>query len=164
MDYVIRQADPEEFPALGDLTVQAYLDDCLFPGPDYPYVMVLRDVAARAEGAETLVAVDEAGSLLGGVAFALAGSVQAQVSEPGEAEFRALAVAKAGRGRGVGAALVEACVQRARDAGCSGVRLSTAPDMRAAHRLYARLGFVRTPERDWSPVSDVTLLTYLLSL
>ena len=27
--------------------------------------------------------------------------------------------------------------------------------MTAAHRLYERLGFVRAPERDWSPVRDL---------
>ena len=36
--------------------------------------------------------------------------------------------------------------------------------MATAHRLYERLGFVRTPERDWSPSPDVDLLAYRLPL
>jgi hypothetical protein len=32
--------------------------------------------------------------------------------------------------------------------------------MTAAGRLYLRLGFVRTPERDWSPEPGVELITY----
>ena len=33
-----------------------------------------------------------------------------------------------------------------------------------AHRLYARLGFVRTPERDWTPMPGVNLLALRLDL
>ena len=47
------------------------------------------------------------------------------------------------------------------------VVLSTQRTMHAAHRLYERLGFVRTPERDWNPIphlGDFTLLTYELTL
>jgi hypothetical protein len=36
--------------------------------------------------------------------------------------------------------------------------------MHAAHRIYQRLGFVRTPERDWYPEPEVKLITYLLEL
>lgn len=34
--------------------------------------------------------------------------------------------------------------------------------MRGAHRIYGRLGFVRTPERDWYPIEGLSLLTYRL--
>jgi hypothetical protein len=36
--------------------------------------------------------------------------------------------------------------------------------MRAAHRLYERAGFVRMPERDWSPAPGTTLLAYGLAM
>jgi hypothetical protein len=36
--------------------------------------------------------------------------------------------------------------------------------MHAAHRIYRRLGFLRTPERDWRIEPDVELLTYALAL
>ena len=42
--------------------------------------------------------------------------------------------------------------------------LSTQSGMHAAHRIYRRLGFVRTPERDWEPVPGLGLLTYALEL
>ncbi len=42
--------------------------------------------------------------------------------------------------------------------------LSTQPSMTAAHRIYGRLGFVRTPAKDWSPVAGVFLRTYRLGL
>ena len=65
---------------------------------------------------------------------------------------------------GVGEALVRACVERAEQAGARTLRLSTQPQMAAAHRLYERLGFTRTPDRDWDPEPDVHLLTYELGL
>jgi hypothetical protein len=36
--------------------------------------------------------------------------------------------------------------------------------MTDAHRLYARLGFRRTPELDWSPREGVSLLTFAREL
>ncbi len=36
--------------------------------------------------------------------------------------------------------------------------------MRAAHRIYERLGFTRDPERDWSPLPGVELLAFALRL
>jgi hypothetical protein len=59
---------------------------------------------------------------------------------------------------------VRACLERAEQDGCTRVRLSSQEDMTAAHRLYERLGFVRTPERDWSPVPGLRLRTYALEL
>ena len=46
------------------------------------------------------------------------------------------------RGRGVGAALTDAAVQRARALGCRNVDLTSRPSREAANRLYQRLGFV----------------------
>ena len=92
----------------------------------------------------------------------------ADIARSGEAEIRMLAVDRAGRGRGAGEALVRACVDRARGTeGCVRIVLSTQRTMHGAHRIYERLGFVRTPERDWNPIPqlvDITLLTYELTL
>ncbi|MFF8844673.1 GNAT family N-acetyltransferase [Streptomyces sp. NPDC015127] len=166
MDITIRRIEPGEYEELGELTAQAYLRGGLLEfGEDDPYLRVLRDVAGRAAGTEVYVAVGGSGTLFGGVAFVPSGGPYADVAGPGEAEFRTLAVAEAARGRGAGEALVRACVERARTVpGCRRVVLSTQPAMHAAHRIYERLGFVRTPERDWSPVPNLTLLTYALDL
>ncbi|MER6413126.1 GNAT family N-acetyltransferase [Streptomyces humidus] len=168
MDIDIRTALPAEFGALGDLTARAYLDDGLLDfGESDAYLHELRDVAKRAAAAEVLVAVDGE-RVLGGVTFVPGPGPMADIARPGEAEIRMLAVGRAGRGRGIGEALVRACVERARGTeGRTAVVLSTQSTMHAAHRIYARLGFVRTPERDWSPLpetADITLLTYQLTL
>ena len=168
MDITIRSADPTEYAALGEITAQAYLQDGLLDyGEGDAYLPVLKDVARRAAAAEVLVAVDGE-RLLGGVTFVSGPGPIADIARPGEAEIRALAVAREARGRGAGEALARACVDRARATeGCTAVVLSSQRGMHTAHRIYERLGFVRTPERDWNPLphlDDITLLTYQLTL
>jgi ribosomal protein S18 acetylase RimI-like enzyme len=168
MDIVIRPVRAGEHEELGELTAQAYLLDGLLDfGESDAYLAQLRDVAKRAAAAEVLVATGN-GAVLGGVTFVPGPGPMADMAEPGEAEIRMLAVARAGRGRGAGEALVRACVERARRTeDCVRVVLSTQRGMLAAHRLYERLGFTRCPERDWKPLpelSDITLLAYELTL
>lgn len=163
--FSIRTARPEEFQRLGSLTAAAYLDDGLLDfGAEDPYLEVLRVVAHRAEHAEVLVALDARGEVLGGVAFVPGAGPFADVARDGEAELRTLAVAPAGRGRGVGTALVRECIDRARALGRHRLVLSTQASMHAAHAIYERFGFRRAPERDWSPVNDLELLVYVLEL
>lgn len=166
MDITIRAVRPKEYTELGEITAHAYLGDGLLHfGEDDSYLHVLRDVARRAAETEVLVAVDGRGRLLGGVTFVSGGGEWADIARCGEAEFRMLAVAEQARGRGAGEALVRACVERARSVeGCRRLVLSTQHGMLAAHRIYERMGFVRTPDRDWEPVPGITLLTYALEL
>jgi ribosomal protein S18 acetylase RimI-like enzyme len=158
----IRPALPEEYDAVGDLTVDAYVKDGLV-SPESSYVSILRDAADRAAEAELLVA-ELAGELVGAVAYCPPDSAYAEIAAPNEAEFRMLAVLASARGKGVGSALVQACIDRARKSGFTGLRLSTQRNMGAAHRIYDRSGFERTPDRDWSPVPGVGLITYVLVL
>ncbi|MFI8322086.1 GNAT family N-acetyltransferase [Streptomyces sp. NPDC085529] len=163
MDFTIRAVRPEEYEELGEITARVYLDDGhLTFGEDDDYLPVMKDVARRAVEAEVLVAVDGDGRLLGGVTFTAGGGEWADIAGPGEAEFRLLAVARTARGRGVGEALVRACVERARALdGCSRLVLSTQDRMAEAHRIYRRIGFTRLPERDWSPVPGLSPLLVL---
>ncbi|MEU5521791.1 GNAT family N-acetyltransferase [Streptomyces sp. NPDC047860] len=168
MDIVIRPVRAGEYEELGEITAGAYLLDGLLDfGESDAYLGELRDVAKRAAAAEVLVAT-ERGALLGGVTFVPGPGPMADIAGPGEAEIRMLAVARAGRGRGAGEALVRACVERARAIeGCARIVLSTQRTMHSAHRIYERLGFTRTPERDWNPLpelDDILLLTYELTL
>jgi ribosomal protein S18 acetylase RimI-like enzyme len=161
---LIRPARPGEYARIGELTARVYLDG-RYTRTTSPYLARLRDAAARAEQAELLVATDDDGTLLGSVTFAAGGSPYAETATgPQEAGFRMLVVDPAARGRGVGEALVLACLDLARAGGAHIVRLSTQPEMHAAHRLYERLGFRRTPELDWTPEPQVRLITYALEL
>ena len=158
----IRPARAEELTAVGELTVQAYVADGLLSHDDW-YAGELRAADKRAAEAELLVAVD-GDQLLGTVTFTQPGSPWAEISQPGEAEFRMLAVAPEARRRGVGSALARWCVDRAREQGCTSVVISSHPDMHTAHRMYERMGFVRAAERDWDASDTVRLVAYVLDL
>lgn len=160
---LIRPAEPRELEAVGLLTLAAYVADG-HQQPDGPYAGELLAADQRASQADLVVAVAHDGTLLGTVTFCLPGSPWAEVSRPGEAEFRMLAVAPEARGRGIGEALAAWCVDRAREQGCTAVALSSLEEMHAAHRLYERMGFARAPERDWQPAPDVKLIAYVLDL
>jgi ribosomal protein S18 acetylase RimI-like enzyme len=153
----VRGAVPDDYAAIGRLSVAAYLADGQLAS-ESGYEHVLNDVAGRADGGEILVAVDGAGEVLGAVLFVLPGSRFAELCDPDEAEFRMLAVDPAAQGRGVGGLLAQACLARAMQAGARGVRISVRDFAEPAQRLYARLGFERTPDRDWSPLPGVGLL------
>ncbi len=156
---VVRPATAAELDRAGELTLAGYLaDDLLDPNDDY--ATRLTDAARRAAEATLLVAVDPAGQVVGTVTFCRPGSPYAELSRTGEAEFRMLAVDPAARGSGVGAALVHACLDRAGAAGDDGIVLSTLAKMRAAGRLYQRLGFTADPTRNWSPEPGIKLLAY----
>lgn len=160
MDIVIRPVRPEELDTVGELTAQAYLADDLVPDGS-GYADELRRARHRAEHTELLVAVDQStGEVIGSVAFVRWGSAYAELAREGEAEFRMLAVSPRARGRGVAESLVQACLDRARAIDAERVVISSSVRMHAAHRLYGRLGFTRLPERDWSPIPGVELISY----
>ncbi|MFI0355471.1 GNAT family N-acetyltransferase [Actinomadura sp. 9N407] len=159
---VVRPARPGEYARVGELTVEVYVRGGLVSA-ESTYVRMLADAADRAAKAELLVA-EVGGEIAGAVAYCPPDSPYAELAGPDEAEFRMLAVLERARGTGVGRALVQACVQRAREAGLAALRLSTQSNMHTAHRMYERMGFTRTPERDWSPVPGLGLMTYELVL
>lgn len=153
----IRRAEPADLAAVGEVTVAAYTEFTL--GPDDPYVQRLRDASIRMREAELWLAEEE-GTVLGTVTVCRAGSPWREVAHPGEGEFRMLAVAPQARGRGVGEALVRHTLDLFAADGIDVVALSSLPEMRAAHRLYGRLGFRRTPDLDFDPVPGVHLITF----
>jgi ribosomal protein S18 acetylase RimI-like enzyme len=169
----VRAVRPDEFDVAGRVVLAGYR---ALPGESLSdgYAAQLLDVTARVRGAEVLVAV-EAGAAPGGAAVggAVVGCVTfvpdmsspwAEGVAPGEAAIRMLAVDPGAQGRGVGGALLDACVARAAALGRRGVFLHSTPAMAAAHRLYRRAGFVRVPDRDWCPAPDVMLWAFRLDL
>jgi len=161
----IRPVRPEEYEALGDLTVAAYRTIEIVVPHESEYEIQLRDVARRATTSCVLVATTPAGELLGGVTY-VSGPDDPYSEElrAGEAGIRMLAVAPGQRRRGVGRALTQACLDRACSDGRRRVVLHTGTWMPDAIRLYVRMGFVRRPEIDYSPVSGVDLIAYSFDL
>lgn len=157
----VRPAMAGELDRIGEITVAAYrADHQWLLSVDHGYIDELADAATRAREAELLVAVDSADRPVGTVTVVRPGTPQAEVSRPGELEFRMLAVDPPARGRGVGKLLTAAVLDRARDTGASRVVLCTLPDNEPAQQLYRRLGFRRIPERDWRATEELTLIAY----
>jgi ribosomal protein S18 acetylase RimI-like enzyme len=165
---LIRVAREEEYAAVGALSVAGYDADGYLTYPDGTfdddYAGWLADARARAQKSTLLVAFD-GDELIGTVTWCPYGSGDAQLAkEPHQGEFRTLSIAPGARGRGVGRALVEHCLERARSAGLTEVLLFSLKEMLPAHRLYTRLGFVRRPDLDWSPEPEVNLWAFSLTL
>lgn len=162
MPLLLRPAAPQEYDAVGRLTLDAYAANGYLAEDDF-YAAHLLDAASRAADAELVVAELD-GQLAGTVTFCPEGSRFREVGLPGEGEFRMLAVAPGARRRGVARALVGHVVGRSRDLGCDAVVLSSLPVQAEAHALYRSLGFARVPERDWSPAPGVELIGFRLPL
>jgi GNAT superfamily N-acetyltransferase len=158
---LVRPALDVELDAAGAVVRAAYEADGLVDGD---YLAVLADARDRARDAVVAVAVGPDGAVVGSVTFTLPGSRWSELARAGQAEFRMLGVLPGARGRGVGAALVDWCLHRARAAGAREVVISSAAAMTAAHRLYTTRGFTRRPELDWSPAPGVDLLGFGLEL
>ncbi len=157
----VQAARTEDYDRIAALTVGVYVEGGL---ASEDYAPELADVADRASRAELLVVRDAGGVVVGSVALVLTGDFGEVTTSDEEAAFRMLVVDPAAQGRGIGELLVAACLDRARAAGKRRMVISTDPRMTPAHRLYERLGFVRLPERDWSPVPGVDLLVYVRDL
>jgi ribosomal protein S18 acetylase RimI-like enzyme len=73
-----------------------------------------------------------------------------------------LVVDPAQRGKGVGRALTDECLRRARRDGASVIALHTSPIMTVALSMYLRMGFERL--RDAPPIYGVPYAVYLKAL
>jgi len=155
----LRRARPEDLAAVGETTVAAYAP--FTRGPTDPYIDRLRDAEIRDREAEIWVATpadDE--EILGSVTICPPWSPWREVARDDEGEFRMLSVSPHAQGRGVGTALVGLVLERFRTDGARAVVMSSLPMMSDAHRVYARAGFTRLPERDFDPVPGVHLIAF----
>lgn len=158
----VRLVEPSEHAAVGALLVDAYTSDYDISGE---YLESLAAVAERAAEHEVWVAVDADGALLGSVATPRPGRLISELARDGELDFRLLGVSPAARGRGVGEILTRHVVDLARERGASRVVMNSGPQMISAHRLYHRLGFARSHERETRVLDDGTrLFAFVLEL
>jgi GNAT superfamily N-acetyltransferase len=122
---------------------------------------------ADVRPAEQIV-VEQDGSIVGNVLLYPAGAVldrpDGTLVSTDRPEVRLLAVVPAARGQGVGTALMQECVRRARRSRAAALTLHTTDMMQIAMRMYERMGFVRAPELDFRPAEDVIVKGYRLNL
>ncbi len=146
---IIREARIGEYGKVASLTMAAYRP--LFGGTGLPddlgwYGAELRDVAGRAERAEIIIAELD-NQIVGSLAYHHDYASEVKSGNPeGCAGFRVLATDPSCQGLGIGSALTQWCIDRARADGRVALVLNTTDYMKAAQRLYRRLGFEPYPE------------------
>lgn len=164
----VRDARPGDREMIRALTLAAYSE---FASVMEPAAWAGLDGAVRAaletegEGVERIVA--ELDGEIAGSVMLYAPSTDAYggaVERAGWPELRLLAVAPMARGAGVGQALVDECVRRARASGARELGLHTSESLRAAVRMYERMGFERAPEHDFRPEGAELVMAYRLPL
>ncbi|MFF2277189.1 GNAT family N-acetyltransferase [Agromyces sp. NPDC058126] len=161
-DVVVRLMRDDEADAVAALVEHAYAADFELSAG---YRADIVAVGERARDHRVWVAVDATtGDLLGTASTPRAGETMSPVARDGELDFRFLGVAQGVRRRGIGEVLVQHVLLLARIRGLDRVVLNTGPDMLAAQRLYARLGFSRLHEREFTFVrpdgSSFQMLAY----
>jgi GNAT superfamily N-acetyltransferase len=118
-------------------------------------------MSALASTAEVIVA-EEAGRLVGGVAYVPVSASKAPYFDSNWPVIRMLVVDPAARGRGIGRALTEECIARARRDHASVIALHTTPIMTVALPMYLRMGFELV--RDAPSIYGVPYAVYVLRL
>lgn len=148
MSIHVRPMEARDHAVVGPLTVAAYEAADAYVSNDYREHLL--DAAGRQDHGLVLVAVDEEDRVLGSVVSTEPGDPAWEGRQPahGDAGFRMLAVDPDAQGAGAGTALVDACVERARERGRRRMIITTMPTMTTAHGMYERRGFVRRPDLD----------------
>jgi ribosomal protein S18 acetylase RimI-like enzyme len=161
----IRPVRPDEYDAAGDVTRRAY-EEFVRPGDhDWEsYLDELGDVTGRVDRTLVLVAVED-GRILGTATLEDDHRVEEDEDpplRPEEVHIRMVGVDPSARGRGIGRALMDACLDEARRRGRTLVTLHTTARMKAAQRMYESMGFTREADRVFP--SGFVLMTYSLPI
>ena len=163
----IRTMRDSERDAVRDVTLAAY-EECASIMPEQFWTGYRRHLLATldAQGPADRIVAERQGVIVGSVLlFPPAANAYAGASGGSKwPEVRLLAVLPSARGQGVGTALMAECVRRARHAGAAALGLHTMDVMRAAVRMYERMGFARMPNLDFSPAQGVLVKGYRLDL
>ena len=137
----------DDASAAGKVVQSTYLALPGYPRDD-EYDEALAAVPERALESDVVIAIID-DQIVGCLTYVADHTHEAyEFVDPDGASFRYFAVSPAAQGSGVGRAMVEWCIARARADGKSRLRIHTLESMSAAQRLYERIGFLRDPEND----------------
>jgi ribosomal protein S18 acetylase RimI-like enzyme len=164
----LRDARDEDRPAVAALTLQAYGEYAAKMEPEAWAGLegAVRAALALDNASVERIVAERDGEIVGSVMLypPRADAYGNLVDAASWPELRLLAVAPSARGHGVGKALVEECVRRARAAGAAQLGLHSSRSMEVAIGMYERMGFVRAPEQDFQPPGAELVKGYRLPL
>lgn len=160
-DIVIRdyaEADRAAVNAVAPAAFAQYAGDY----DDWPaFSAGIGSMADLARDGDLLVA-ERGGRVAGAVVHVGPGRPRSSIYPDDWSVLRMLVVDPASRGGGIGRALVDAALDRARRAAAPAVGLHTSPIMATALHMYLAIGFVR--EHDLPPIRGVPYARYVLAL
>jgi len=165
----LRRARVSDVAVIAELTVRAYIDGGHMP-PESPYVDTLRNVSPRVDETFVLSTNENTDEIVAAVAALPYGHPMTEATEPGEWEFRYLAVRKDHWGQGLGTLLIAAVEDKAKSHNAGRMVLRVVDDNPRAMRLYEHLGYRHQPHRDISfesstfPGRMINLLLYAKDL
>lgn len=134
-----RQSDTTRVNALAIRAFEQFKDAY----QDWPALQAkIGDLSALANVGEVIVAEVE-GQIVGAVAYVGPGAPKAAFFQPEWSIMRMLVVAPDSRGLGIGRALAEECLRRAKRDQASVFALHTSELMQIALPMYQRMGFKR---------------------
>lgn len=156
-EFIVRNAKPEEFLAIGQLMVRVYASLEGFPKPDEQpkYYELLANVGNLTQKTETeiLVAISPDQTIAGAVVYfgdmQYYGSGGTATLEKKAVGFRLLAVNESARGKGLGKLLTLACLEKAKNQQQSQVIIHTTNAMKPAWKMYETIGFKRSEDLDF---------------
>jgi GNAT superfamily N-acetyltransferase len=160
-DLKIREARDDELDIVASLVVDAYSEFAARMAPDAwsSFAQDIANVRGRSLDAQVLVA-ERDGRIVGTVTR----YPDWRGAQQDASAVRVLAVPPDERGTGVGRALMEQCIEWARDEGKERLVLAVTPEMEDARDLYDKLGFERDPALDHEPAPGVKANGYSLRL
>ena len=156
-NYTIRNAQPAEYPSVGDLLVTAYSQLDGFPSrieqPEYYKTLANVGELLKAPGTEILVAADNDNTILGCMVYyanmQYYGPHEITIQEENAAGLRLLAVRPDMQGHGIGKQLTLAGIEKARAHGKAQVILHSTTAMKTAWAMYEKMGFTRSEDIDF---------------
>lgn len=163
----IRDAGVADRSAVRAVTMRAYGEYATTMQPSaWAALLGAVESALIAAGRAHRIVVEREGAIVGSVMLfpPAADAYSGATARGAHPELRLLAVDPLARGHGVARLLVEECVHRARADGAEAIGLHTSASMRGAIRLYAGMGFVRDPARDFQPDGAELVEGYLRRL
>lgn len=158
----IRSAREDELDRVAEIIVAAFGQYAAQMSPDAwsSFAVDIANVRGRMSDADILVAERDGGDIVGTIShYAHWRGAQADTSA-----LRLLAVEPDEQGEGVGRALMEHCINGARQAGKERIAFTSIDEMQYMRALAEKLGFVRDPNLDHEPAPGVRARGYYLKL